>query len=577
MATKRRSDGMLTLSADYIMEALTVFYVFVMLCIYPLYFRNRYFDMGESKFLFFKWFSMVGFGVITAAWIFRIFAHVFTGDKNEVSFEKAVKGAYISDYLVIAYLLVTWVSFLLTDYTEMAVWGFEGWNMGFYSQVFFVLIYFFVSRFWKKNEFTLIAALAVAVFTFQFTILQRFGFDPMGMYVGVATSSLEKFVSTLGQTSWFSSYAVLMVPFGFYYYIYDKRSTAKALALCFVSLSFGMLVTTHSDSAYIAFAFILLVFFCFAMRSNEKMFRFLEAFIMGLFSMRFVGWMNAGFPERVQKTMIEEEKLTKIATSSTPMLILLIASIIIYSLFRFVLCKDRPWEKKEEKPQLRKPVQTGNKVKSKQPAAAVPEQTETEETKGFDISKYAKPVTIALIILLFAGIACIVLCVVLVTNGTISSGPLAKVDYFHYGDGWGNHRGFNWRMAIRAFKNSSLKDLLVGVGPDCFAGAMNKYCQPDVSIYWSGLTLACAHNEFFNMLVTEGFLGVMAYLGIFISCFVRFCKNASKDELLIPLAAAIPAYVGHNFFCYQQCICTPVIFILMAMGMRIVFTSGKRE
>ena len=99
---------------------------------------------------------------------------------------------------------------------------------------------------------------------------------------------------------------------------------------------------------------------------------------------------------------------------------------------------------------------------------------------------------------------------------------------------------------------------------------MNKYCYEDVSVYWHGQQLACAHNEFLNMLITEGVLGLVAYIGIFIAAFRESMKIAWKEPAVVAFMAAIPAYIGHNLFCYQQCICTPEIFIIMGICLMMV-------
>ena len=90
--------------------------------------------------------------------------------------------------------------------------------------------------------------------------------------------------------------------------------------------------------------------------------------------------------------------------------------------------------------------------------------------------------------------------------------------------------------------------------------------RDEVAEYWHGLSLACAHNEWLNMLVTEGVLGLVSYLGIFLLVFFRAAKRVAKEPVLMVFMACIAAYVGHNIFCYQQCECTTVIFILMGMA-----------
>ena len=53
-------------------------------------------------------------------------------------------------------------------------------------------------------------------------------------------------------------------------------------------------------------------------------------------------------------------------------------------------------------------------------------------------------------------------------------------------------------------------------------------------------------------------------------------KDAKKYPYLYAVAIAIVAYFLHNFFCYQQVICTPTIFILMGMA-QSVMRYGKGE
>ncbi|MDE6714004.1 MAG: hypothetical protein K2K20_09730, partial [Lachnospiraceae bacterium] len=99
-------------------------------------------------------------------------------------------------------------------------------------------------------------------------------------------------------------------------------------------------------------------------------------------------------------------------------------------------------------------------------------------------------------------------------------------------------------------------------------------------VFWQGMKLVCAHNEFLNMLVTQGILGAMAYVGIFVSFIVRCTKNGKEIKAVVPFAAAALAYMGHNFFCYQQCICTPTVFLLMGIGellMRRETQSKEKE
>jgi hypothetical protein len=68
-----------------------------------------------------------------------------------------------------------------------------------------------------------------------------------------------------------------------------------------------------------------------------------------------------------------------------------------------------------------------------------------------------------------------------------------------------------------------------------------------------------------------------AYLGIFISSIVRASKHVKDEPVLIALMAGILAYIGHNVFCYQQCICTPVVFIFIGIVEVILRSKRSKE
>ncbi len=526
--TKKPRKTAWQICSEYALHMLVAAYVFLFLCIFPIFYdlgeHGKYFNMGNTKYAFFKWVSIVGLCLIML--VYEAYLLSYRREKQAVVELHQVSAA---DYFLVVFLTVSLLSYIFSSFPEVALWGYRGWYMGLMSQFFFGGAFLFVSRYWKWSSYTLLGMVVSAAICYQTGILQRFGFNPMGMYDRLGAEDIEKFLSTLGQTSWYSSYAVLVLPFGFYFYQITESLRARLLTGMFVALGFGMLCTTNSDSAYVAVTLILMVCFCYALESNEKMRRFLEIVLIALGSFRVIGWMHALFPERQRTYITGEEKITKFITGSPVMLVLLILFLFLYAGFRIATAEARQKE--------------GKTV--------------------FDISAHKawiwKLTTTAAVLVIWG----VLLLVILVTTGKLQIGD--ETSFFYFGESWGNHRGFNWRMAARAISHASIKDLLIGVGPDCFDGAMDTYCAAEVAQYWDGLSLACAHNEYLNMLVTEGVLGVVSYLGIFLAVFLRAAKRVTKEPVLMAFMGSIVAYLGHNIFCYQQCICTPVIFILMGI------------
>lgn len=529
----KESAGMQT--TDYILSVMCSMYVFCMLCIYPLYYENKYFNMGDAKYHFFKYVSVF----FLVAMLFTVVAWL-AARRKEMNFAIIARTFSYPDWFAVGFFVFSYFSFVLSEYKETAFYGYDGWYMGMMSQFAFVIIYFLVSRFWRWSPTTLLFALGTAAITYQLGIWQRFLIDPLGMYIDLGPEYIEKFVSTLGQTTWFSSYAVLIFPIGMFYYCYDEKKWARIFAGIFLALGYGMLATTNSDSAYVAFILILMAFFWFALESNQTFGRFLEAVLIGLASFRVIGICRLLFPEKQITLITGDEAITAFVTGSGLMLFLLVAVAVLYGVYRYV-CKVN---------------------------------------KEFSVRKFAFLRSVMVWAAVLAVWLVLLLIILVSKEDAAPTGILQKVSeisFFRFDDQWGNHRGFNWRMAIEAFKNASLKDVLVGAGPDCFACSMDKYCFEEVYTYWQGLQLACAHNEWLNMLVTQGVLGVASYIGIFVTMIIRMGKIGKTEPAVIPFLAATLAYMGHNFFCYQQCICTPIVFIMMGIGEMIVRHTTQEQ
>lgn len=538
---------------DYGMSMLVLIYVFTMLIFYPLYYQNKYFDMGEAKYSFFKAVSIIFllfFLIFLVIWIFVY--------QEKYHLSSIIRRFSVTDWFVTAFLIISYLSYLFSEYRTSAVpgesppalVGYGGWYMGLVSQVMFVLIYFAVSRFWKWSELTLFSTIITSGVIYQIAILQRFSIDPWKMYENLGPENIEKFLSTLGQTTWFSSYAVLVFPLVAFYYWYDDRKWVRILAGIVTALGFGSLCTAHSDSGYVAFVLILMVFFWFSLESNKSFVRFLEILLIGLASFRIIGIMQHCFPEKMIQLVYEDEKISFFITQSTLMLVALVVVAALHIAFNLICFTSLPER-----------LKFGKSKKSQM------NNTANTKAKGFDISKFLwlrKLMIVAAVAVLLG----VILAIVFTTKRILpdSLAGFYNVGFFNFGDYWGNARGFNWRMALQAIKNASFKDMMVGVGPDCFAMSMDKYCAEEVASFWGGMKLACAHNEFLNMMVTQGILGVTAYVGIFISFIARCTKSGIQTKLVVPFSAAALAYMGHNFFCYQQCICTPTVFLLMGIG-----------
>lgn len=246
--TKKVSDTIYPKITNFfhkVLTKITTIYIFSILCIYPFYYQNKYYDMGNAKMKFFI-ISTFLFGVIwLSIWLcyfitlanVKIFKFLHSPNcligkrllcrqENQIvcQYRNLIKVAKmhihlsITDYFVLAYLVSVVCSVLFSPYQEAVIWGFSGWYMGLVAQVCFVGIYFVVSRCWQWNCIVINASLGSAFIVFLLAVLMRFRIDPLRMYTNLGEGQIINFLSTIGQATWYSSYLVILFPLGLFVY-----------------------------------------------------------------------------------------------------------------------------------------------------------------------------------------------------------------------------------------------------------------------------------------------------------------------------------------------------------------------
>lgn len=89
------------------------------------------------------------------------------------------------------------------------------------------------------------------------------------------------------------------------------------------------------------------------------------------------------------------------------------------------------------------------------------------------------------------------------------------------------------------------------------------------------LRLTNAHSEPITLLVNIGMLGVVCYIGIMATGFVRFLRGAGRQPVLYLCAVSVLTYIAHNLVSFQQVLNTPFIFIILGIGEK--YYAGTRQ
>ena len=156
----RRRNPSANIGAEIVGQIIeyTLAIVMIVACMgVPLYAKEGYQQIGNAKFVAYKYIIMVGFSLLLVMVTFYLCFRIREKFKWSVS---------VTDMLVLAYLVFCGISVISGGFYEAALWGCNGWNMGLMSQLSFVLLYLFLSRFGRYYRLIVTVMCSVAAVVF---------------------------------------------------------------------------------------------------------------------------------------------------------------------------------------------------------------------------------------------------------------------------------------------------------------------------------------------------------------------------------------------------------------------------
>lgn len=509
-------------------------YLFLLICIYPFLIRRGYGSTSHIKYNFLigiSYFFRLGslpvptfipvssILIIAGTYIYiRDTGKTFTGFIKEIRLSA-------TDKAVLVYVSALILSSMVSSHKDELIWGYPTWNMGLASQFLLILLYFIISRFFDVYELELItyAAMLATTPVFLIEILQRFGADIFNLYNGVEDKI--SYISTIGQVSWFSAYMILFVCMStFIVWYFDSSSRIRKAGAAHLFIGSVSLVTQNTDSAYAGLFIFLTFIFVWSFDDNKRMKSFLETALIILLSWRVTGFMQLVFKDR----MIGLDPLSIFMSQGIPLwgLILFIAVLYIFI----------GWKEKKD--------------------------------PDFDISRYSAVGRI-FVLTIFVVTVLMIIYIVLNTTEVLPEKYRSTNNYLLFNDYWGNLRGAMWRDTVNSYfmelKAEPLKAIF-GAGADQFYHVLSDYTKAHVTPIWGDTVATNAHNEWLTAFVNYGVYGGLAYMGIFITSIIRCSLMRHRVPYAMAVAGIVAAYMAHNIFCYQQYICAPYLFVIMAAG-----------
>ncbi len=524
-------------------------YLFMMLGVFPLYFQDKFFHLGDVKYIFFRTVTILLMAVLSIELAVIGILKVYCSDRGMADcfqsvfrwgeMKKRLKRLSVTDIGMLVWLGFALLSWILSEDREAAWIGAPNWYMGLLTQLLLVGVYFAVSRFCSCREWLFWVMAGSGGLVFLTAYLHRFSIDPFGLRDGKFDLG---YLGPIGNANFHSTYVCILLSVMMGVYVILRRERTKearlrrGMAALVIFLGFCTAVTQNSDSIYVGLGITFLFLLWFALEDGIVWKRYMELWILAVSAARVTGVLQNAFPEKVPLL----NRLSLAVTKVWAGWLVLAAVLLAYG----GTCLA-----------LKRGVKTGNMIGGK-----------AVRLRG------------AVFVPLAAGAVCMLILMGLSITGIF---PRADSEWQERLSEliWrrDNGRRTIWTLCADAFGAYPLFRKLFGCGPDLLGCHLETYHGALVQAVWGEAILRNAHNEWLNSVMNYGILGGGAYLFLFAAASIRCIKNRKRQPVLLAAAAAIPAYMGHDFFCFQQTVCAPLIFIVIGMAESLMRKNLHRK
>ena len=483
-------------------------YLLLLFVAYPFYMKEGYVEIGRAKYSF--W---IRISLSTAAVLLLFFVIRLIRELKEKSLQ--LQATDISILVFAGTLLLTLV--LAVDRKE-ALFGTEGWNMGFALYGVLCLLYLMIRLLWKPDKWIIYLALLASGGIYLLGILDRFS-----LYLIPLEIRNPGFLSTLGNINWFTGYLVIFTAVSASLFLLSEEKGMMVFSAVITLLGFAAGFSQGSSSVFLFFAGLFLALFWLASYGPGRVLRLMILWTMWCGSAQLIRLMRILVPDGYQ---YDTENLCGYFTGGNLSVYLLVTGELFLGAF-WILLKYKE--------------QTGKWIR-----------------RGLGI--------------LGGLLVAFVAAMVLYSYFCVSNGmELSELyDRLPWGDDtWGNGRGMTYRAAMMILAQMTPLQRLLGVGQDCFSAYA--YSIPQVADelwqYFGNERLTNAHSEILTMLVNHGIVGTVSYLSIFITYLYKTGKQ-SKNPYSISIAVAVICYLVHNMVSFANVLNLPFLIILLAMGVK---------
>ncbi len=544
-------------------------YVLLMICIFPLYTHNRYYDVLESRFSFF-WITTISAGVLMLLlYILRFIMNRINRKKGgEIEALPVLSNMFklrLPDIPLLVLILLFLLSMALSGYPYETWWGNRGRYMGVLFWLCIGMSYILVTRFYEFKKWHVRAFLFSAGLACLWGITDFLYMDVFHYFENIVGKYRTTFMGPIGNINSYTSFTLIPFAIASTLFILEDHPAAKAWAFFSMFLSAFGCVTGLSDNAFLSVTAVFAILPLVTWKKVHNAILYIWVLVAFLFVMVQCGdWtlsdnVNTIVTEGnigvfVRLGMLEPVRLFRVPA--------FLAALFASALHGALAMK-----------------------KNSEADGTAAHGTAAAEEKLVACLKAGWLLTLALV-----GIAAILL--FLDANLWKSHPDLwgAFENIFVFSEEWGTGRGFAWRMALSYFVEhmGPLKKLF-GYGPDSYYMiTMDNYFREMINAGFG--VYDSAHNEYLNFLLTVGIAGLAAYLcyyGSLALCLIRGSRDIDGKERegdrrgvsAYPIAffVMLVGYAAAAIVNITVPIVYPILSILAFQGISCVYKSEKGE
>ena len=487
-------------------------YMAVILVVLPLYYIpwNGYYKLGDTKYYLYRNISLLCIGV----WLVTELLAAVSGwwTKNGHGSGRNLRGTardlagmcreHAVTTSVCLYALVAVISAICSPYGATAWNGEREWYMGAVTICFMTGGFLLAAKYGEQCRQALFLGEAAFVAVTLIGLLQKLGYDPLGLLKGYVVGDWEytHMIATLGNSNWLCGYYSVMFPFSLALFqqtvTEEKRTLRIVWGICNVPAVMLLLLQGSDSGVIVACVAIGLCFW-----ENRKQMSW-EPYLL-LLAASAVGvkiWGDRMKSLGTYDILLQNGIAKKLAVWQgwIPLVLLCLFFCGIYH--RIPADKKRILQK-------------------------------------------------------------CVFCGVLAAAAGFVVWYLHRISGMDFAE-WGNRRGRLWQMAWTGFREGNLRQKLLGAGPDCFAEYLGELLPGGTVLfdkgYFNGSVFTNAHNEWLTILINMGLLGVAAYAAVFITALRTYKRNFLAVLLLL-------TYGIHSLISFQQVLNAPFFFLMLGL------------